>query len=234
MADYATLAEVKERIDKTNADADAYLPAIITGASRAIDNFCNHPDGFVALTAATARYYAGTGTALQRIDECVEVTMVSVKDSVTDTTYTDWSPADWVAFSGDPRAPEFNRLPYDHLMTDIGGSYGVFTGGVIGGLSYFDALFMRMGRYNYNPRTARSQPTVKVTAKWGYAVTVPAPIKEACCMQAARWYKSYESAFSDVLASGEMGNLYYRKELHPDVKMILVAGRYVRPAIGRR
>jgi hypothetical protein len=229
MADYATLAEVKGRMNKTNAAADAYLPAIITGASRAIDNFCNHPDGFVALAAAAVRYYAGNGTSLLRIDECVEITMVSAKDSVTATTYTDWDPGDWVAFSGDPRAPEFNRLPYDHLMTNIGGSYGAFTSGVIGGLSYGG-----LARYGYNPRTARAQPTVKVTAKWGYAITVPAPIKEACCMQTARWYKRYESAFSDVLASGEMGNLFYRQELDPDIKMILVAGRYVRPAIGRR
>lgn len=236
MADYATITELKARIDKEHTDDDTILTAIITGASRAIDNYCNRPDGFVALTSAAARVYGGSGNAIQSIDECVEVTAVAVKDSVTDSTYTAWAASDWIAFSGDPEDPDFNGLPYTYLMADANGDYSVFTSGYLGGYANQDYYFNNANspRYHHNPRTARRQATVQVTAKWGYSVTVPAPIKEACCMQSARWYKRYASAFSDVLASGELGQLFYRQALDPDIGMILVDGRYVKPAVGRR
>ena len=75
--------------------------------------------------------------------------------------------------------------------------------------------------------------TVKVTAKWGYATSVPSTIKTATMMQAARWYKRFQSAMADVVADAALGTLLYRQELDPDVKMLLVAGRYVKMAIGR-
>ena len=237
MSDYITVANLKLRINKTSDDDDAWLESIITAASRAIDNFCNRPDGFVADTVASARLYAGNGRAIMRIDECVEISLVAVKDSVTDDSYTSWAASGWIAFSGDPRDPDFNSLPYDHLMVDANGDEAVFTSGWISAYGTKDFYFRSPNiryRYPYNPRNARGQPTVQVTAKWGYAATVPQPIAEACGMQAARWFKRYQSSMSDVLASGELGQLMYRQELDPDVKNLMVAGRYVRPAVGKR
>lgn len=235
MADYATLAEVKQRIDKTNTDFDLYGQTVITGVSRAIDAWANRPDGFIALEAATARLYAGNGRARMRIDECVEVTLVEVKDSVTDSVYQAWAATDWIAFSGDPIAPNFNSLPYDQLMTDVTGDEAIFTSGVIGEAAYKDRFFVRFAgarnRYFYNPRGVRSQPTVRVTAKWGYAVTVPPAIKEACCMQSARVLKRYEAAMSNQLANTALGELSF--ELDPDIQTML--RRFKKPGgIGRR
>lgn len=235
MADYATVAQVKNRIDKTGDEADAWLAEIITAASRAIDNFCHRPRGFVADDDASARVYAGSGTATMRIDECIEITKVEVKDSLTDDDYVEWTDSDYIAFRGAPRDPEFNETPYDHLMVVVNGDYNIFTSGALSSRSDKDRYFAPL-RYRraYNPRGARSQPTVRVTAKWGYAETVPGAIREACAMQTARWFKRYQSAMSDVLASGELGKLFYRQELDPDVKFLLVAGRYVRPTVGNR
>lgn len=210
MADYATLAELKARLEKTLPDDDTVLSALITAASRAIDAFCNRPDGFVAPTIATARVYAGSGRAWQRIDECVEITLVEVKESATDDGYVAWTGADWIAFSGDPEQPDFNRTPYTAILCAAGGAYSVFTSG-----------FM----------TQHGVPTVRVTAKWGYAVTVPPAIREACVIQAARWWKRGQSAWADTAGTPELGLLLYRRELDPDLKMILVTGRYVRPVI---
>ena len=53
-------------------------------------------------------------------------------------------------------------------------------------------------------------------------------------MQAARWFKRFQSSMADVLASDELGTLLYRQSLDPDVKRLLVDGRYVKPVIGRR
>jgi len=197
-------------MNKTGAGDDAVLTALATAASRAVDNFCNRPDGFVALTEATARVYAGEGKSWQTIDECTSVTEVAVKDSTTDDDYTDWTTADWIAFSGDPEHPEFNRLPYTALMVGYDGDYAHFLNG-------------RRGKH--------SVPTMQITAKWGYATDVPTPIKQATIITASRWYKRGEGGWSDVLASGELGMLLYQKMLDPDVKLILVAGRYVRPAV---
>src|SRR3972149_2829745 len=78
----------------------------------------------------------------------------------------------------------------------------------------------------------RGTPTVRVTAKWGYAVSVPAQVKEACIIQTARWYKRGQSAWADTVANPDVGQLMYRKELDPDVKFILSDGGFVKPRLG--
>ena len=222
MTAYGTAAELRTRIDKTSVVLDATLTAIITAASRNIDQACNRPDGFVALTTATARKYSGSGKPYQLIDECVSITLVAVKESATDDSYTSWETTDWIAFSGDPRWPDFNSTPYNAIMVDPTGDEAVFTMG----------WYTTRGGFRPTTDQHRGVPTVQVTAKWGYATTVPYDIKEAALMQAARWYKRYESAMSDVLASGELSTLLYRQSLDPDIRRILIDGRYVKPAVG--
>jgi len=50
-------------------------------------------------------------------------------------------------------------------------------------------------------------------------------------MQASRWYKRYQSAMTDTLATGETGTLIYEKSLDPAIKRILVDGRYIRKTV---
>ena len=225
MADYCTYTEVKAQMEKTTSGGDTVLAAMVTAASRCIDNFCNRPDGFVALGTATARLYAGSGRGYQFIDECVAVTLVEVKDSPTDSSFAAWDTGDWIAASGGPREPDFNRLPYDMLIVDPTGDESVFTGGVMGRLRGFapdpDASASRRG-----------VPTVRITAKWGYAAAVPEPVKQACITQVARWFKRGESAWSDTVGAPDFGQLMYRQKLDPDVALVLVEGRLVRPVVG--
>ena len=228
MTDYITVAELKVDIDKTLPDDDASLAILVTAASHAIDTYCNRPDGFVALAVATARYYVGSGKPWQEIDECTAVTALDVKDSPTDdeTDYIAWvvgtvgvtAAADVFPATGAPQYPEYNRTPYTLLICGGNGEYSLFTSGRLG-LSDTDA--------------PRGVPTVKVTAKWGYATTCPAQIAKACGMQTARWYKRLQSGMSDTLASGELGQLMYTQKLDPDVEMILRLGRFVRPVVPR-
>lgn len=221
---YATKEEIKSAIGKTTNSADFIIEdVIIPAASRAIDNYCNRKkDGFVSASVATARLYTGQGKPYLFTDEFTSVTLVEVKDSATDTAYTSWTSTDWIAFSGEADYPEFNDLPYTGIMVDPTGTYDIFPSG------YFST------RRGFKPEieVKRGIPTVRVTAKWGYAVTVPSEIKQACVIQSARWFKRGESAWSDSLASGELGQLMFLKKLDPDIEMILVNGRYVIPAIG--
>jgi len=212
---YATAAELRDRIGKVSADKDILLTALIAASERSINMFTNRPDGFEADAVVSARLYSGSGKSYLLIDECAEITSVGVKESVTDTTYTSWGAGDWLGFYGDPDNPNFQPLtqsrPYNAIMVDPTGDESVFYCG-------------KYGR--------RGTPTVQVTAKWGFASTVPVDIREACLMQATRWYKRFEGAMSDALASGELGQLLYRQMLDPDVKHILVNGRYVKPSVG--
>lgn len=222
--DYATLAELKLRLNISSADSDrdTALEAMLDAAAAAIDRYCNRPDGFVADSTASARVYPGSGAAVQRIDECVAITTVAVKDSTTDDDYTDWAATDWQAFRGDPNYPDFNTLPYTMLMVTADGDYAVFTSG----------RYRSRGGFRPYTLSDRRVPTVQVTAKWGYAVTCPAQITEATVLQAARWWKRAQSSWADTLGNADVGTLMYRKSVDPDLQMMLDNGRFVRPSIG--
>jgi len=230
---YATVAELKSRIERTRATDDVWLLQILTAASRSIDRACNRKDGFLSVAPGTARVFTGSGMPIQRIDECTSVLLVEVKDSITDTTYTSWAATDWIPFRGDPRSPQFNVAPFDQLMIDRAGDYALFTSGVAGAAG-MDSWFLSSrtpSRFRYNPRSAHGLPTVRVTAPWGYATVTPPEIEEAAMMQAARWYKRYQSAMADTLADGELGILLYQQSLDPDIRRILVDGRYVKRVV---
>ncbi len=227
MTSYASISELKLQIDKTGvtgAGDPANLQLLLDAATDAINALCNRPDGFIALTNATARIYNGEGGPYQWIDECTAITLVEVKDSPTDSTYVAWAATDWVAFSGDPDAPDFNRLPYAAIMVTPNGTYSHFTSG----------RFTTRRGFMPDTTVTRGTPTVRVTAKWGYAAAAPNRVKEACLVTAARWYKRGESSWADAMAPANFGTLMFTKTLDPDVEAMLVNGRLVRPAVGRR
>ncbi|MCK6580358.1 MAG: hypothetical protein L6Q98_19870 [Anaerolineae bacterium] len=225
MSAYTTVQRLRASIGSLVSGAsDEVLTRVIEAVSQWIDQYCNRPDGFVALSTAAAREYAGSGEATMLIDECVQVTLVESKQA-TDTSYTAWVAADWRAYSGDARSPNLNRKPYHALMCLPSGSYSSFPRAVGRERAGFkttldDGLMTRQW----------SAPTVRVTGKWGYAVTLPTAIEEACIIQATRQYKRGQSAYNDATASAEFGVLQFRG-LDPAVETILAQGRFIRPRI---
>lgn len=220
---YCTLDEFKSAIEKEKNTSDATLEIIIESASRTLDRVCNRQDGFVAVAIATPRTFMGMGQGYLRIDECISVTKVEVKASATDSTYDTWSADDWILARGDPKKPDFNHTPYTLLITAPGGSYATFLGGRYRGLRGFRS----------DPdQDGIGVPTVRVTARWGYAATVPLNIKTACIAQSARWYKRFQSAFADTVGSADVGTLLYRMSLDPDIELMLSRARMIRPAVG--
>jgi hypothetical protein len=232
MASYATVIELAAMMQLDGHVAvTTVLQSWLDAATQSIDQFCNRAaDGFVAAAAASARYFTGKGEPHLLIDECVEITGIAVKDSATDTAYAVWTApttamagdGDWIPFAGSPSRPYFGRLPYTAVMTDINGNYAVFISG----------KFAHRGGFRPSTTICRNVPTVKITAKWGYAVIVPPVIKNACMFQAARWYKRGTAGGADAIASGELGMLLYTKALDPAIQMLLVEGRMVRPLYG--
>lgn len=224
MADYTTLAIVKDDIDIELATQDSVITRAIPGASRFIDRYCGREDNFfVADAVASARDYSGSGNSYQFIDPCIEITTVAVKDSVTDTTFTAWAATDYYTFAGDVRWPDFNSLPYNGIAVDVNGDYSVFTSG----------KFASLRGFRPTVPFGRALATVRVTAKWGYSATVPLDIQTACTMIVARWYKRLRGGMSDTIASGELGMMVFTlKQLDPDVAAILNRGRWRVPSGG--
>ena len=221
MTVYATAEELRLMIGMNSSAKNPYLLTCLEAASEAIDAYCNRPDGFVALVAATTRTYPGTGREYQHIDECTQVTAVAVKDSPGDTTYVSWAATDWVAFRGSPKSPNFNHTPYHALMVAAGGDYALFT----------DGRYVIRGGSTLENEVTRVVPTVQITAKWGYATTCPSRIHTAAMAQASRWWKRFQSGgFADMSVNAELGDLAFKlqgKPLDPDIAMMLT--RLIRP-----
>ena len=233
---YATVEELRADMNMTGTGDDATLERILDAATKKIDTLCKRPDGFVADTSASARYYVGSGEPTQWIDECVSVTAVAVKDSSSEDedSYTSWTigivgtttSADCFPARGSKKRPDYRTpaqtgKPYTMLVIGANADYSYFTGGGWTGRGGFRRAL-----------TYRGLPTVQVTAKWGYASSVPADIKTACIMQAARWYKRLQSAMADATASVDLGQLLYMQQLDPDIAGILLDGGYVKKARG--
>ena len=72
---------------------------------------------------------------------------------------------------------------------------------------------------------------VRITAQWGASETVPATVHAACLAQATKWYKRFEGAFSNNLATNSLGRKAFVQALDPDVEFMLVNARLIRPAL---
>ncbi len=219
---YCTVAEVREQVNKDNADDDNIIGQIIEAVTSWINDYCNRPDGFLAPATGTARVFSGSGTAIQPIDECVEVSLVEVKDSPTDSAYTAWAAGDWLGGSGEYKSPDFTHTPYDWLMVDPTGDESHFTTGEY------------ITRRGFRPEFGgmRGVPTVRVTARWGYSANIPPPVRQACIAQVARWYKRAQSSWADSLANYDTGMLQFRQVVDPDIKAILNRGGLRRTLYG--
>lgn len=232
---YATVAELRAEMNLESTSDDATLQRLLNAADKKIDRHCNRPDGFEADASASARYYVGSGKSYQRIDECVEVTAIAVKDSPGDDedSYTAWvvgtigttTEADVFPATGDPERPYYNDTPYTLLVIGANANYDHFVSGGYTGRAGFSRSEV----------VKRGVTTVEVTARWGYSASVPDDIKEAAIMQSARWYKRLQSAMADVAGSLDVSELrLYTRKLDPDIAGILVDGRYIKPMIARR
>lgn len=211
MARYATAVETRAWLQMTTATYDTQIEGLLDAVSEAIDRQTNHPDGFVADAVASARTFAGKGLRYLYIPECAEITLIAVKDSVTDDDYDSWLPGDWFGFRGDFRRPTRYQTPYTAIMVDPTGDESIFTDGMYG---------------------HTRAPTVQVTARWGYATTCPPTINTATAMLAARWYKRLQTAMAASVGVTKSGVLNYNIAAQdPDIWGMLKAARYVRAMI---
>lgn len=228
IAVYASFADFTDRLGTSLTGKDDLITALLTASSRQVDNFCNRAeDGFVAPAAAVARVFTGLGKRFLHFNatEAFAITTVSMKESVTDTTFTALVTADWRPFRGNPQKPNFNRVPYHGIQLTLAGNFSRFLDGRVSGMSGFPLL------EGEEAVSQVGEPTVEVLARWGYASTVPPEIREATIMIAGRWFKRGEGSWSDALADADFGIMRFMKSIDPDVAFVLQSGRYIRNVV---
>jgi len=231
--DYASTADLES---VTNMDATKYgvlMQLALDTAAEHINNLTNRSyGGYVADASASTRLFVGSGNGILRIDEATDITSVAAKKSYTDTTYTAWLTTDWIPFRGDSNFPIFGTpaittKPYTGIMiNETTGDYSSFPNGYVGA-NWSGFASDRYYEHNSNVY----QPTVQITAKWGYATAVPNTIKFCTLILAARLAKRAQANFTDVTGNAEIGDLRYVNEIDKDVKAMLFKGRFIRPAV---
>ncbi len=166
----------------------------------------------MALGTATAKLYDGSGVPHIWVGENVEVTLVEIKSSIGGD-FISLASTDWIGFRGSPDDPDYNNLPYAGILLLLSGDYSLFPD-----LSGTPSSWT----IDRSTSSARKEPNIRITAKWGYSVDVPGEVKQATITLASRWFKRGQSFWADVSANaGGGGELFWRKVVDPDVQMML-------------
>lgn len=202
MADYVTVAEIKSDIpdspmfDVSDETYDTVLGNMVTAASRMIDSYVGGwANYFYPTTDSQTRYFDGNGEEQLYIDPMVSLTSVYVSESGgrAATDYTAWT------VDSDFFVAPYNYssigMPIMSLVVDNdSGSKGTW---------------------------GTTRKGVKVTGVFGWSTTPPADVEQACKIQAVRFFMRSKQGYQDAAANPNMGEMYYVKELDPDVKILL-------------
>jgi hypothetical protein len=197
---YCTLADIKHsnrlNFNDTDSASDEMLEGIIEAVSRSIDDQCNRI--FYIYNSGNVqarRFTAIDNEVLFPGDMCSassDSDVIIQIDTNGDGTYDDTFASDDYVL--DPYNAEELGVPYQKIEVSSVGQY-LFPKGVKRG--------------------------VKVTAKWGWPVTAPLPIKQACILQSERLFKRFSTPLGSesMTALGRMTMTI--PSLDPDVQMLI-------------
>lgn len=215
---YATVDEFKSRQNITSDSDNTDILAILAACSRLMDGYTHRlEDGFKAAAVASVREYPGRGDGWLYIEECVEITALGYK-SVTETSYTALSTSDYRGFRGSPKSRNSVRygvVPFHGVMLRPNAAISIFDDG------------------NYSDDSGL-EPTVEVTAKWGYAVETPELIRDATIAQATIFFKRGKGAWADVLRDSNFGDQQFVRMIDPGIKLMLNGSGMKKARLGMR
>lgn len=218
--DYATVEDLYEIVDLDPEKYSTIMQFMLDSAAKHIDNVTKRKqDGWVADSVATPRLFVGSGNEFVEIDENVAVTSVSFKYDFDDATYTSMASGDYIALAGTKNKPDFNKTPYTMLMINPNGDY-----------DYFPHVTSFGATLRDNTKLP-SYPSIQVTAKWGYAVTVPEVIKTCVVMQATRYVKRAQAVFGDALGNADFGEIRYVRKMDNDIASMLKDGGMIKVSV---
>lgn len=195
--DYCSASELKAHLRISDTTDDTALGVCITAASRAIDKACNRQFGSAVQTRAyTPGLESVDGRWAVRVDDLMTTAGLTVKvDTARDGSY-----ATTLTYQTD-----FDLWPWNAASDGIPWTHVVF-------------------RPTSTVFPAGVAVEVQVAGTFGWTA-VPTIVKEACLMQAARFFVRRDSPFG-VSGSPEVGSeLRLLERLDPDVAVMLAAVR---------
>jgi hypothetical protein len=189
---YASLSDLKSAIRITDTNSDSLLQVALDAAKTAIDEHCNRT--FTASTIATQRWYEPNGGIVS-----------------TDDFYTTDGLVIAVGGSNVPLAVYNVSAGYTLTPPNAIALGEPYTG------FYYSSSPLAAWPLLHTAQRSRAQ----VTAKWGYAATVPAAVRMACLLQASRWFARRNSPYG-IAGSPELGSeLRLLAKLDADVAVML-------------
>lgn len=197
--DYVTAAELKAQLRVTDSVDDAAVAFAVTAASRAIDHACNRQFGLNG--SAVARVYHWQG-------HCIDGRLaVPIFDLMTTTGLV-------------VKVDQGDDGTYETTLT-LDTDFFLWPDNAAGDLKPWTYLIFGSQAQVYPAGVARE---LQVTANFGWT-TVPTIVKQACLIQAARFFVRRDSAYG-VAGSPEIGSeVRLLDRLDPDVAMMLAAVR---------
>jgi hypothetical protein len=198
--DYSTSTDTFADISEGNYSSSDYpqMASFVTVASRLIDAEMGRGEGFFYPSTDDATYYYnGSGTQELNIDEFVSITSVSVSEQggLSSSDYTIWT------LNTDYLTAPYNAANKGKPINKL----------IIAQIPTTKAVW-----FSY-------QKSVKVVGVAGYSTTPPDLVKQACKVQAVRWFMRAKGGYQDVTGNDDIGKLYYKGETHldSDVKAML-------------
>jgi hypothetical protein len=192
---YASASELKTQLRVTDAVDDTQLGLIVIAASRAIDAWCNRQFG--SHWSAVARVFDWDGQTI-RGGAALEVFDLQTTSGLLVAIDED---GDGVFETDLTVDTDYRPWPWNAAADGKPWTHLVLT---------FDTT-------GYWPGLRRG---VQVTANWGWT-GVPELVRQACLIQAARWFMRRDSAYG-IAGSPDMGNeMRLLEKLDPDVAMML-------------
>jgi len=202
--DYATIAELNERLGSNNASAGLQQQYLDT-AAQVVDQVTRRPpNGTVAFSPSAAgvtRYYDDVlhDRGLVWIDDCLAITQVKRAGTVL-------------------AASSYKQYPYNELPS---------TALYLNAVAYFVDNILFGGSYWYGlPHRGVGAGAIEITGTWGYCQVAarPAVIKEATLQLAALYYQRKSVSISDLL--GAVGNP--SKKAEGEIMQMLYESKLVR------
>jgi hypothetical protein len=192
-APYATRPELKAWVGLTDEVDAPVLDRVLEAASRWIDEYCDRhfwQDGTVGTPVARTFVSCDPGCRCIDIDDLVSVTTLKTDDAGDGTFETTWSASDF-------QLQPVNR-PTGQPFTQV----------------------EAVGSLTFPARTALGSRAnrVEITGVWGWGA-VPAPVHQACLIEAARELKRRFSP-EGVIGFGDLGGIRVVPIDH-DVKRLL-------------
>lgn len=185
---YASLAELKTRLGITDTNDDTVLTMALASASRAIGKYCRRQ--FNDAGSVSARVYYPLSRFLVFVDDFSTTTGLIIElDTDDDGVY------------------ETIAVDTDFQNEPLNGIRDGETGWPYWRIRAVESAYFTNGR----------RPSVKVTARWGWAA-IPAPVKEATLALAEETFKMKDSPYG-IAGMGEFG--FVRVRENPKIVSLL-------------